>query len=365
MLEVEGLRRRFRHRGRDVAAVDGLSLAAPAGAFLTLLGPSGCGKTTTLRCIAGLERPDAGTIAIGGEVVADPAHGVQVAADRRGVGMVFQSPTIWPHMTVRENVAFPLRAGPRRERLRGAALDAAVDRALALVRLDGLDGRPATALSGGQQQRLALARAVARGPRLLLLDEPLSALDASLRDEVGAALVDVQRALGLTTVYVTHDHDEALALSSHVAVVHAGAVEQVGAPRELYARPVSVRVARALGPANAIRATVLGVDGEGVVVETAVGRLRLAAGGAPVAAGSRRLVVARPEHVRLRPGGPSLVESASFRGDAIDVVVRHGDELLRARVSPDADAAPAPGERVAIELVERSLVLVPEETDAR
>jgi iron(III) transport system ATP-binding protein len=181
MLSVERLEKAYGTGRRRVAAVQGLSFEVPAGAFFTLLGPSGCGKTTTLRGVAGLERIDAGRIVLGGEIVSDPARGVHVPADRRGVGMVFQSPAVWPHMTVRENVALPLVAGPRARRPSRPDAARRVEEALERVRLGGLGARPGTDLSGGQQQRLALARAIVHRPRLLLLDEPLAGLDEQLR----------------------------------------------------------------------------------------------------------------------------------------------------------------------------------------
>jgi len=204
----------------SVRAVDDVSLAVPDGRLLTLLGPSGCGKTTTLRMIAGLEQNDAGRIAIGDRVVSDPAVGVFVAPERREIGMVFQSYAIWPHMTVFANVAYPLQvrrrsAGEVRERVEGA---------LRLMEMAHLADRPATALSGGQQQRVAIARALVFQPRVLLMDEPLSNLDAKLREQMRVEIRSLQQRLGITTVYVTHDQEEAMVLSDEIAVMHEGRV---------------------------------------------------------------------------------------------------------------------------------------------
>src|SRR5579883_1790147 len=226
MLSIENLRKIFRPAGQaEVRAVDDVNLSVEPGRLLTMLGPSGCGKTTTLRCLAGLERPDSGRIVIGDTVVFDSHKDVFVPASDRGIGMVFQSYAIWPHMSVFENVAFPLRVS--RTRKYGAAeIKERVKKALEMVRL-----------SGGQQQRLALARGLVHEPKVLLLDEPLSNLDAKLREQMRFELKHLQRTLRITTVYVTHDQAEALALSDEIAVFNAGRVVQRGSPQEIYSRP--------------------------------------------------------------------------------------------------------------------------------
>src|SRR6058998_2605722 len=216
-----------------VVAVNDLSFEAKAGEFLTLLGPSGCGKTTTLRLVAGLERPDRGEVHVGDRPLSSAASGLFVPPERRGMGMVFQSYAIWPHMTVFENVAFPLQElrvprGEIRER---------VMTILGTVGLGELHARPAPMLSGGQQQRVALARALVTNPEVLLLDEPLSNLDAKLRVSICDELMSIQRELGITTIYVTHDQDEALAMSDWVAVMNAGKVVQWGPPWDIYYHP--------------------------------------------------------------------------------------------------------------------------------
>src|SRR5204862_2222827 len=214
----------------------------------------GCGKTTTLRSIAGLERPRAGEISVNGRVVFSSSQGVFVAPNRRGFGMVFQSYAIWPHMTVFENAAFPLQVGDRkysRSQVRDNVM-----RVLTAVQLDELAGRESTRLSGGQQQRLALARALVMEPALLLLDEPLSNLDAKLRERMRFELKRLQRDLRITTVYVTHDQSEALALSHSIAVMNAGRIQQVGTPREIYERPGNQFVADFVGTTNFLDAIV-------------------------------------------------------------------------------------------------------------
>ncbi len=253
MLSVRGLTKVYGDRADAKAGgVRDFSFALPPGTFFTLLGPSGCGKTTTLRCIAGLERPDAGQIKVGDITLHDSATGMSVPLNRRGIGMVFQSYAIWPHMTVFENVAFPLRVAKER-RYGREEIRTLVDEALGAVGLGGYADRPATRLSGGQQQRVALARAIVHKPRLLLLDEPLSNLDASLREEMRIELRRLQQQIGLTTVYVTHDQAEALAMSDLIAVMELGRVAQMDEPRAIYFRPANEFVARFIGAANLLR----------------------------------------------------------------------------------------------------------------
>lgn len=229
-------------------AIDGLDLEIEEGEFFVLLGPSGCGKTTTLRCIAGLETPTSGSIAIGGQTVADPRSTIFVPPEKRNLGMMFQSYALWPHMTVAENVAYPLRR--RRPALGGAGVSAAVTRNLKLVGLDGLEGRYPAELSGGQQQRVALARAVAAEPRLLLFDEPLSNLDAQLRASLRVELRRIHDETGATSIHVTHDQAEALALADRIAVLRDGQAEQVGTAEDVFLRPVNAFVAAFVGYEN-------------------------------------------------------------------------------------------------------------------
>src|SRR5438552_9240906 len=217
---VSDLVKTFADRRDRVRAVDGVSFQIEEGEFYTLLGPSGCGKTTTLRCIAGLERTDGGQIIVDGKIVSSHSPNVFVPPHKRDIVMVFQSYAIWPHMTVFENVAFPLRVS--KQRVPRSEITRRVEAALALVQLEGYGGRMATQLSGGQQQRLALARALVREPKLLLLDEPLSNLDAKLREHMRAELRDIQRRLGVTTIYVTHDQIEALSMSNRIALMEQG-----------------------------------------------------------------------------------------------------------------------------------------------
>ena len=299
-LEVQGLSKRF----GDVPAVEDISLTVPAGAFLTLLGPSGCGKTTLLRMLAGLEFPDSGLIRLGGRTVFSHREGRFVPPGDRGVGLVFQSYALWPHMTVFENMAFGLRVR-RQDR---ATIAEAVRRALAYMQLDGLEGRYPQELSGGQQQRVALARMLVARPKMFLMDEPLSNLDARLRMDMRGELKRIHRDAGATTVYVTHDQGEALTMATQVAVMRAGRIEQMGSPREIYRRPASLFVADFVGSPGINRITGrLVVDEEEVVLETAAGRFTTTA--PPILGGHEVVGAVRPEDLELsEPDGGQRVE---------------------------------------------------------
>jgi iron(III) transport system ATP-binding protein len=366
MLAVERLSKRFRSAGTSVVAVDGVSLAVGAGELFTILGPSGCGKTTTLRCIAGLEDADAGEIRVGDRVLFSSARRIDLPASARGLGMVFQSYAIWPHMNVFDNAAFPLIVAPRRVRRSRSEIRERVLRVLVVTRLEDLAERPATELSGGQQQRLALARALVMEPPLLLLDEPLSNLDAKLREEMRFELKRVQHELGVTTVYVTHDQVEALAMSSSIAVMRDGRIEQVGRPREIYERPATEFVADFMGAANLISGEVvaLGTDGR-YTIATAAGPLRLLSAGT-LAPGSPVTVALRPESVGIEANarGPGAAEAwigtvlaNAFLGDAVDHMVSVGGLELRVRGAPTLTLAP--GASVTLTVPEQACLLVP------
>jgi iron(III) transport system ATP-binding protein len=363
MLSVVDLVKTF--PGEPEPAVAGLSLEVEPGKLFTLLGPSGCGKTTTLRCVAGLEHPDSGEIVVDGRVLYSASRGVAVSANRRGLGMVFQSYGLWPHMTVFDTVAFPLAVAPRRRRLGKREIRERVERTLASVRLAGLEGRMATDMSGGQQQRLALARALVLEPPLLLMDEPLSNLDALLREDMRMELKRLQRDLGITSVYVTHDQAEALALSNFVAVMRDGRVEQIGKPREIYERPQTRFVAEFLGNANLIDGVVQHADGGVYRLDTVHGELRAGAG-ADFATGEAVVLSIHSEQVVIEPGPPSnrrpnrwpgTVRARAFRGDAVDYVVGVDGVELRARCGPSVRLPP--GTEVTVVVPEDAGTLLP------
>jgi iron(III) transport system ATP-binding protein len=348
MLTIESLEKTFTTRdGSKVRAIGGVSLDVEAGKLLTLLGPSGCGKTTTLRSVAGLERPDLGRITIDDEAVFDTSQMINVPANRRGIGMVFQSYAIWPHMSVFENVAFPLRVSQDRS-YSSREIEEMVGRALEMVRLGGYQSRASTQLSGGQQQRLALARGLVKEPKLLLLDEPLSNLDAKLREQMRFELKRLQLELGITTLYVTHDQSEALALSDEIAVMNGGHVIQRGAPYEIYHNPNSEFVAGFIGSTNFLPGRVetpAGNDGLGTV-HSVHGVIGCTFRG-EMKADDEVMIVVRPEDIGLSASPPA--ESANtfgakivnrvFIGDVIDYQVAIGEEELRVRAQPEFDFA--------------------------
>jgi ABC-type Fe3+/spermidine/putrescine transport system ATPase subunit len=341
----------------DVAAVDRASLDIAGGEFFTLLGPSGCGKTTLLRAIAGFVRQSAGTIRIGGALVDD------IPAWRRDTGMVFQNYAIFPHLDVRGNVAYGL-AG---RGIRGADAAARVAETLAMVDLEGLERRMPAQLSGGQQQRVVIARAIAVRPRVLLMDEPLANLDAKLRVRLRNDLRLLQRRLGITTIYVTHDQEEALCLSDRIAVMSGGRILQVGAPEDVYVRPAALRVAEFIGEGNFLRGTASGAGGAAVV---ALGNgARLAARGLGAELRGEVWVGFRPQDVVLREAGTSpgdgalagTIRSRTYAGPQVRYDVDCG---LARPVGVHAGAAGPSGAlregaRVALEVAPPQVMLFP------
>ncbi|GAA2100098.1 ABC transporter ATP-binding protein [Streptomyces albiaxialis] len=332
-----------------------MDLTISAGEFFTLLGPSGCGKSTMLRIIAGFVRPSTGRVLFGDrDVTAAPPN-------RRDTGMVFQNYALFPHMTVAQNVAYGLK-------VRKVAKDEAarrIDKALAQVGLDGYGKRRIDQLSGGQQQRVALARAVVISPSVLLLDEPLSNLDAKLREETRAQIRHVQESAGITGVYVTHDQAEAMAMSDRVAVLDAGRVHQVATPREVYHRPATTFVARFIGGSNVIPVRVLGVEADAVTVELP-GGARLPVPPRPDAdlrAGDEAALSVRPESLRFASEGEEgllqgVVRDREFNGATVSYRVRVSEELTLQVAGPDHEAAPEAGESVTLDCLRERAWLV-------
>ena len=303
-LRLEGVTKRF----GDFVAVDDLSLTVPAGSFFALLGPSGCGKTTTLRMVAGLEQPTIGRVMLGGDDV------TMAKPYRRPVNTVFQSYALFPHLTVYENVAFGLR---RQGRDRGS-IDPAVREMLDLVELGGFAQRKPAQLSGGQQQRVALARALINRPQVLLLDEPLGALDLKLRRQMQLELKRIQTEVGITFVHVTHDQEEAMTMADTIAVMNAGLVEQLGSPGELYESPRTTFVANFLGQSNLLAGEVIGRSGEDLVVEVQGTKLSVRASRAQATDGQVWIGV-RPEKVHLAPQGERAEGNTLGGGRVVDV----------------------------------------------
>ena len=363
MIKLSGVVKRYSARVTTGNAVDGIDLDIADGELVTLLGPSGCGKTTTLRLIAGLERPDHGEISIDGQVVAAPDQGVFLGANRRPIGIVFQSYAIWPHMTVLENVMFPLRS-QRPKATRAEAKERALA-ALDGVGLADFAQRPAPMLSGGQQQRVALARALVREPKVLLLDEPLSNLDAGLRDRMREEIRAVQQRVGITTVFVTHDQDEALAVSDRVIVMNTGQIVEQGLPQEIYTWPTAAFTARFLGVSNTMTGTVDKVDGGLVDISVAAGALRCRACDG-LSAGEQVSVFMRPESFRLsrRQRGErdwlGTVDFTIYQGDCWDYHVKlDSGEAVKVRVYREKVGL-VHGDRVFLEPDQDAALVVPE-----
>ena len=329
MLKIKSLAKRFATPDGQILAVRNLDLTVEEGKFFVLLGPSGCGKSTLLRCVAGLEQPEDGDIFLGGKLVCSVRENVSVDPEDREIAMVFQSYAVWPHMTVFENVAFPLTEAKKR-RYSSQQVGEKVNEALALVRLSGFERHSAATLSGGQQQRVALARALIREPKLLLMDEPLSNLDAKLREEMRDEIKDLTKRLHVTTLHVTHDQTEAMALADEMAVMSGGKVLEMGQPENLYRKPGNRVVAEFLGRTNWLTAT---VDAGGLA-KTGIGLINCALPDALTVGNPVNLGI-RPEWVELRAGHDGgensfsgKIEARMFLGDAVLYWVRVAETRL-------------------------------------
>jgi iron(III) transport system ATP-binding protein len=345
-LEVEGLVKDF----GGVRAVDGISFSVGPREFVSLLGPSGCGKTTTLRCIAGFEHPQAGRIALKGMPLTDAAGGIFTPPHQRRFGMVFQSYAVWPHMTVFDNVAYPLKVqgGAKRgeiaERVRSK---------LEMVGLAGLEQRYPSHLSGGQQQRVALARAIVMEPHALLFDEPLSNLDAKLRERMRFELIELQRELSIPAVYVTHDQTEAMVMSDRILVMEKGTIAQEGGPEEIYAKPASAFVADFIGLCNFIDAEVLAASGAGRWQVRSVLGTHDCVGDMPLRCGDHVTLMIRPERIVFAngPAGGGFtaeVRRRYFLGAHTEYQLAVGDVMLRAQIA--APLVHAAGTKVSLRI---------------
>jgi iron(III) transport system ATP-binding protein len=335
VIDIHSLRKTFATGGDSVQAIDGIDLHVEEKEFFVLLGLSGSGKTTLLRCVAGLEKPEAGDVLLGQQIVSSAARRIFVPPEDRGLGMVFQSYAVWPHMTVFDNVAFPLTAGKRK--LPRSKLHDRVMGALDMVQLKALADRPVPFLSGGQQQRVALARALAGEPKVLLMDEPLSNLDARLREEVRDEIRSLAKKLGITVLYVTHDQVEAMALADRIAVMRAGKILQIGAPEELYESPSNRSVGSFLGSMN---------EFEGIVQTENSVAIQLGTVQCTIPSGTPKEVVVaiRPEDVQfsIQPRGvpnefKAQVASRLFLGDVTLYCVCINDHQVRGKAT---NAAP-------------------------
>jgi iron(III) transport system ATP-binding protein len=343
-IRLAGISAVFHHEKRgDVTAVEDLNLVVRPGEFLTLLGASGCGKTTTLRMIAGFQQPSSGEIRFDGKDV------TQVPANRRDIGFVFQNYALFPHLSVFENVAYGLRV----KRRSAADIGDSVEHGLRQVGLEGLGGRMISELSGGQQQRVALARAIAIKPRVLLFDEPLSNLDAKLRVQMRSEIGRLQKELAITTIYVTHDQEEAMAISDRIAIMNEGRIVQIGKAEELYRRPSSHFVAGFLGNTNLVRGKVVAADQGRVTLDVADHRWTVATD-VPASIGSVFDAVVRPEALTLgrdKDGLTGIVESRVYLGAKVEYLVRaNGEVLLVVQWNPNAGELFAVGQHVSLKL---------------
>ena len=340
MLSVDGLVKIYKTDYGDVQAVKGVTFEVADGEVVTLLGPSGCGKTTMLRCVAGLEKPDGGDISIDDSSVFGTNSGTNVPTHSRPIAMVFQSYAIWPHMSVYENVAYPLKVS--KQKFSKSEISDRVAAALDTVRIPELADRSATMLSGGQQQRVAVARALVREPKLLLLDEPLSNLDAKLREDMRLEFKELFERQKLSALYVTHDLLEALVLSDRIVVMNTGVIAQVGSPRDVYQAPRDQHVADFMGAGNVLDGTVKEVSGDFATVDAGFGAVKGTSPGLTLSDGQNVIIAIRPEGVLISRESSSdsleaIVRTGAFLGTSMEYLVEVGGHMLRVRTPPSGE----------------------------
>ncbi|WP_203137594.1 ABC transporter ATP-binding protein [Microbacterium sp. JZ31] len=363
VVSLRGVAKRFRRADGSVAnAIDGVSLDVLPGEFVVLLGPSGCGKTTLLRTIAGLERADEGTIDIHGGRVFDAARRIELPPEKRHLSMIFQSYALWPHLTVFDNIAYPLRS--RGRRLSKSEVAEKVHDVMRLVGIGELGGQYPGQMSGGQQQRVALARALVDGGDLVLFDEPLSNVDAKVRESLRRELLDMQRSLGFAAIYVTHDQHEAMELAHRVAVMGGGKVRQLDAPARIYSEPTSRYVANFIGTTNEIPATVRAVDGGALVLDTPAGEAVGVAAAEGIGPGDEVVASFRPEYCRLGTAGEGnawggIVERVLFLGATTETVVRLGGTDQRIRVTTLGAADHVEGDDITVSVAAARVRVLP------
>ncbi|NWG01785.1 MAG: ABC transporter ATP-binding protein [Syntrophaceae bacterium] len=358
-IQIKDLNKNYFSEGKTITALSNVNLTIPPNKIFTLLGPSGCGKTTLLRCIVGLEMPDSGEIRIGEEIVWSKDREIFIPPERRGLSMVFQTYAIWPHMDVFDNVAFPLqvRNEPKEE------IRKKVEKTLRFVQLEGFENRPATKLSGGQQQRVALARALAPEPKVILFDEPLSNLDAKLREETRKELRSFLSKLKITAVYVTHDRIEALSLSDTIAVMKDGRIMEIGTPKEIYFDSEQQFVVDFVGRTNLIEGTIVSIENDGPRIKTPIGEMACQKQMAPPI-GSPVMVSVRPEFITVkiekeekgRNTFRGKVESLVFIGEAYEGEMRVGETRLITKIAPTFNLKE--GDEVALQIDPKGCTLI-------
>ena len=337
-IQIKDLTKTYQTEGKVVRALDNINLTIDANTIFTLLGPSGCGKTTLLRAIVGLENADEGEIIIGDEIVWSSEKNIFIPPEKRGLGMVFQTYAIWPHMNVFDNVGYPLQ----NQNLPKDEIKQRVAETLKLVQLEGFENRPATKLSGGQQQRVALARALVAKPKVILFDEPLSNLDAKLREDTRKELRSFLNGLGITAIYVTHDRIEALALSDVIAVMRAGKIVEKGAPKKIYFNPDSAFVADFIGRANLIEGTITGLDRNFATIRTPIGDI-IGLNNHHLPIGKEALICIRPEFIHLAHTQDEtqqknlfqgVMDNLVFIGEAYEGDIKINNTLLTTTIEP-------------------------------